>query len=152
MTVTAVARIQQSFLAVAPQVDRLTRRFYDGLFAARPDTRALFTGDMARQRQHLAAALALIIRNLRMLDTLELPLGELGAAHARAGVRPEHYPPVHDAMMAALAEVGADGWTPELNEDWNNLLHVIARHMLAGAARRARPPHAHPIRPQQEGR
>src|SRR3954463_12036758 len=103
MTLTALARIQQSYLAIAPQVDRLTQTFYDRLFAQHPETRALFRNDMGSQRQHLAAALALIIRNLRMLDALEQPLGELGALHARAGVRPEHYPVAQDAMIAALA-------------------------------------------------
>src|SRR5207253_11472673 len=106
--------------------------FYDALFKARPETRQLFTGDMGRQRQHLAAALTLMVKNLRMLDALEQPLAELGAAHARVGVLPEHYPIVCDAMCDAIAEVAGAAWTTELSNDWHALLQLISRHMLAG--------------------
>jgi hemoglobin-like flavoprotein len=87
---------------------------------------------MERQRGHLAAALSLIVRNLSILGALERPLGDLGAAHARVGVRREHYPVVCDAMLATLAEALPDLWTPELAADWAGLLSTVAGYMVAG--------------------
>jgi hemoglobin-like flavoprotein len=134
MTPASLHRIQLSYKQLVPHMTLVTKRFYERLFAAHPDTQALFRGDMARQQQHLAAALALVVRNLPMLDALEQPLRELGAAHARVGVRAEHYPAVCEAMTATLAEVASDLWSAELAADWRELLELISRHMLAGAA------------------
>src|SRR5690242_19596882 len=99
MTTASLERIRQSFDLLIPHLDRMTRTFYGHLFAARPETRQLFKIDMDAQRQHLAAALALIVRNLAMFDALAEPLQELGTQHAKVGVRPEHYPVVRDAML-----------------------------------------------------
>src|SRR5688572_32623365 len=100
----------------------MTERFYDRLFGLRPDFRPMFKDDMVRQRGHLAAALALIARNLSVLGAMERPLEELGAVHARAGVRAEHYGVAREALLASLAEELWERWTPELAADWDNLL------------------------------
>ena len=101
MTSDAISRIEASFELLSPKIDDMTRAFYERLFELRPETRALFKVDMDVQRQHMAAALAVITRNVRMLDAITGPLHELGAGHAKVGVRPEHYPPVRDAMPTA---------------------------------------------------
>jgi nitric oxide dioxygenase len=137
MTGASLTRLRRSYDLFVPHVGRMTERFYDRLFAARPETRILFATDMAAQRQHLAAALALIVRNLSMLDALEQPLMDLGAGHARIGVRAEDYPVVRDAMLAAIAEELGTAWTPELADDWSSLLDRVCRHMIAGSDQNA---------------
>src|SRR5690349_9153094 len=102
MTTESANRIRESFRLLAPQLDQVTRDVYDRIFAARPETRSLFRIDMQTQRQHLGAAFGLIVRNLTMLDALAGSFQQLGADHARAGVRPEHYPLVRDAMIGAI--------------------------------------------------
>jgi nitric oxide dioxygenase len=130
---TSVDRIRRCYELMTPQLPAILRDLYDRFFAARPDLRPLFAADLDAQRKHFAAALALIVRNLHMLDTLEPPLRELGAAHARAGVRPEHYRAIADATVAAIARALADAWTPDLAADWHALLATVSRHMCAGA-------------------
>lgn len=93
----------------------------------------MFKTDMAIQQHHFAAALALIVRNLSMLDSLGEALGELGADHARIGVRPEHYPPMCDAVLFAIARSLEDQWTEQLAADWRALLDFVASQMLAGS-------------------
>ena len=68
MTEESLARILESYEHLSPRIDALTRSFYAKLFAANPQLRPLFKLDIDVQSQHLAAALALIIRNLRLLD------------------------------------------------------------------------------------
>jgi len=133
-------RILRSYESLLPHMSDLTRAFYDRLFEVRPDTRALFRIDMELQRQHLAALLAVIVRNLRMLDAIEDSLRELGAQHARVGVRPEHYPVVRDAMLHAFARTVPQAWNSSLEADWRRLLEIISNQMLAGAL--TKPPNA----------
>jgi hemoglobin-like flavoprotein len=140
MTSQSLRRIEASFVLLAPKMEQMTRSFYDRLFAARPDVRALFKVDMAEQRQHFAAALAIVSRNLRMLDLMTGPLHELGAGHAEAGVRPSHYPSVRDAMLAAIGEALGSGWTADLVDDWRALLDLVCGIMLEGASQHASRP------------
>jgi hemoglobin-like flavoprotein len=134
MTEESLNRIRRSFVLLGTKMDEVTRDFYGRLFEARPDVRPLFQANLDAQRQHLAAALALIVRNLPMLDALEEPLGELGARHAALGVRPEHYPPVRDAMLASISDAlsRTGDRTTELTDDWRRLIDRISTLMLKG--------------------
>jgi hemoglobin-like flavoprotein len=132
MTTESAHRIRASFSLLGPQMPRVTREFYRRLFMARPDVRALFGPDMIAQEKHVAAAVALIVRNLTMLDALAGTFQQLGAEHARAGVRPEHYPAVRDALIDSMSAALTDAWNAPLAEDWRNLLDQIATYMLQG--------------------
>ena len=132
MTTASLERIHDSFELLAPKIAMMTATFYETLFEGRPAVRALFKVNMDTQRQHLAAALALIVRNLGMMDALQEPLRQLGRDHARVGARPEHYPLVRDAMLHAIAQAIGPAWTPELAADWRMLIEEISTAMLAG--------------------
>jgi hemoglobin-like flavoprotein len=130
---TSVDRIRRSYELLAPRMHEFTTALYARLFAARPDVRTLFTIDIGRQRNHFGAALALIVRNLATFDVLEETLHALGAGHALLGVRPDHYPPLCNALLDTLADALGPAWTPELAADWRALLSNISHLMLAGA-------------------
>lgn len=145
--------IAESYALLAPDLHALTGAFYARLFAVRPDLRGLFEADMTRQQRHLAAALELVGQNLRMMDALEGPLRELGADHARIGVRPEDYPPVLAALTGVLgdalsAAAGASTAAGKLvpfdvaavSFGWGQILESVARQMLAGADGTSGPP------------
>src|SRR5256885_15674664 len=133
MTKASLERISRNYALLANQMQSLAQSFYDRLFQVLPEARPLFKIDIALQSQHLAAALALIVRNLRHLDALEEPLMELGAGHAKVGVRPEQYPVVCRTMIEALREGSGPLWTPELQADWTAVLERVSRIMMHGA-------------------
>jgi hemoglobin-like flavoprotein len=133
MTNQSIARILASYERIAPRVDEMVAGFYQRLFAVAPDARVLFQHDMSIQRQHLAATLALLVRNLHFQDLLEQPLMDLGVQHLTFGARPEHYPVVRDALLESLEQAMGEGWTDELRTDWSELLDYIIRVMLKGA-------------------
>jgi hemoglobin-like flavoprotein len=135
MTDASLRRINISYGLLAGQIGTLTRSFYDRLFEAMPHVRPLFRLDIDLQSQHLAAALALIVRNLRDFDLLEEPLMDLGAGHARVGVRPEHYPVLCRTMIATLRDGSGSAWSAELEADWTELLARVSRIMMNGALR-----------------
>jgi len=139
MNEASLTRITESYEMLASQMPALTAAFYEQLFKALPEVRPLFRIDIDLQSQHLAAALALIVRNLRSLDVLEQPLMELGAGHSRVGVRPEHYPVVCRTMLETLRDGAGSAWSDELQADWTYLLQRVSRVMMEGAIRDVRP-------------
>jgi hemoglobin-like flavoprotein len=130
----SVAKLQDHYLSIAGKSDALVERFYSAVFAEHPEVRPMFPPDMARQREHLATALAVIARNYDQLELLEQPLMEMGVRHLAYGTRPEHYGIVRDALLAALAWVSGERWTPELVDLWRTAIERVCISMMRGAA------------------
>jgi nitric oxide dioxygenase len=143
MDLHACRRITASYDAIADRIDQLVQAFYRRLFERAPEIRRLFKEDMTIQREHLAASLALIARNIDHLDILAEPLEILGVEHVAFGAKPPHYLIVRDAMMDALAEALGDRFTEELRADWFAALNQVIALMLKGAITAARDA-AHP--------
>jgi hemoglobin-like flavoprotein len=129
-----LAALETSFDLVAPHGDGLMDRFYARLFAAAPAVRPLFAGtDMRRQKAMLLSALVLLRKSLRDLDAIVPTLRALGARHVTYGARPEHYPVVGSALIAAMADVAGDAWRPEYERAWAAAFDVVTAAMLSGA-------------------
>ncbi len=133
----SIARILASYEQLAPRIDAMIAHFYDGLFAACPETRPMFQIDMTVQREHLASMLALLVRNLAFQDVIEQPLMDLGAQHLMIGVRPEQYPVVRDLLLKSIGESLGAAWTSDLRRDWAAVLDFVVASMLRGATRYA---------------
>jgi nitric oxide dioxygenase len=147
MTEESLQRISRNYDFLANRMPEVTHSFYRRLFSAHPELRPLFRLDIAVQSQHLASALALIVRNLRLMDALEHPLMDLGAGHASVGTRPEHYPVVCRTMIEAMREASGGQWSAALEQDWVTLLQHISRIMMNGALRRAASQATQPTHP-----
>ena len=133
MTKESQARILESYELIAPRVDDIIADFYQRLFAHSPSLRAMFRNDMTVQRQHFAATLALLVRNLPLQDIFTEPLMDLGVYHLRIGAKPEQYPVVRDCLLASIGQCLGDKWNKQVETDWIDLMdHVIAA-MLRGA-------------------
>jgi methyl-accepting chemotaxis protein len=129
-----VQALEKSFDLVAPRGDDLMEVFYARLFTAAPAVKPLFAAtDMRRQKAMLLAALVLVRKSLRDLDTVVPKLRELGARHLAYGARPEHYPVVGEALIGAMAEVAGPAWTLEYEFAWSEAFGVVAAAMIQGA-------------------
>ena len=133
MTPEAIARIRTSFASISTEPRELAGRFYTELFAAAPQLRALFPLDLTSLQGHFEAALALVIRNLEEMRTLEEPLRDLGAQHVAWGAKPEDYVLVREALIRAIRSSSTD-WNDTLEGDWRRAITAIAVPMLEGAA------------------
>ena len=134
MTTESIATIRRSFSLLAPRLEQLSEEFYRNLFLKHPELRILFPADLQLQQKHLAASLALIVRNAGMLDALSSAFRQLGADHARAGVRPEHYPIVRDTLLQTMHDLFTPSgtWTESFANNWRDLIDQIATTMLSG--------------------
>ena len=133
MTPDAIARIRTSFADISAEPRALAGRFYAELFAAAPHLRGLFPVDLTSLQGHFEAALALVIRNLEEMRTLEQPLRDLGAQHVGWGAKPEDYLIVREALIRAIRGSSAE-WNETVETDWRRAITAIAVPMLEGAA------------------
>lgn len=115
--------------------DRIAIRFYEILFGRHPQLRPLFSQDMSAQYAKLPATIQLVVQNLRAPLIVRRALQDLGRHHAALGVRPEHYPPVIDALITAMDEVADGQWTPETRCEWLEALRLMADIMIEGGER-----------------
>ena len=135
------ALLRSSFALVVERQPALTHRFYEVLFARYPQARPLFGKDTRRQEEMLQGALVAVVDHLDDAAWLQQTLAGLGAKHVDYGVTAEMYGWVGESLLATLAEVAAEAWTPALERAWTDAYGAIVELMLAGA----------PVRPANDG-
>ncbi|APR82225.1 flavohemoprotein [Minicystis rosea] len=130
-----VALLRRSFELIAERAPDLTHRFYEILFARHPEVRLLFGRNNTRlvQEEMLSRALGAVMDHLDDAPWLAETLGSLGDKHVAYGVTNEMYSWVGDALVAALAEVAGEEWTPEVERAWIEAYGAIAGLMMAGS-------------------
>jgi chemotaxis signal transduction protein/hemoglobin-like flavoprotein len=130
-----VELLETSFNLLAPRGDELVARFYDNLFAAAPGVRSMFAEDLSGQRRALLGALGMIVKSLRSPEKLVDYLSGLGERHAALGALAPHYDVVGNVLLATMAELAGDLWTPELNTAWTDAYVAVRDIMLDAAAK-----------------
>jgi hemoglobin-like flavoprotein len=129
-----VGLLRASFGLVIDREPELTARFYATLFSRYPQARSLFgRNDPRTQQQMLQSALGAVLDHLEDAAWLTETLGALGRRHEGYGVTPAMYDWVGESLLATLAEIAADAWTPALAAAWADAYGAIAR-MMQGRA------------------
>jgi hemoglobin-like flavoprotein len=130
VTPRQIALIRQSWVKVQPVADKAAKLFYDRLFETRPELQPMFGGDRVEQGRQLMTMLSVLIHGLERIDSLAT-VQELGARHARYGVRPEHYDAVGEALLWTLERGLATAFTGEVKEAWLVFYRRLAVRMSA---------------------
>ena len=133
MTPEAIEQVRSSYTRLTATERQLSGRFYERLFAAAPNLRRLFPGDLTVLQGHFEAALALVIRNLNEMETLREPLRDLGGQHVHWGARPEDYITAREALVGAIGSL-SPSWDAALEGHWRAAITAIVVPMLEGAA------------------
>ncbi len=129
-----VIALRESFELVVERSPELTRRFYEILFERFPQTRLMFRrNNPAQQEKMLTSALVAVVDRLEDATWLTSTLRALGARHVDYGVTDEMYGWVGECLLATLAEVAADDWTPRYAKAWQEAYAAISGLMLEGA-------------------
>jgi len=125
--------LESSFEALAPQANKLAKRFYEELFARYPAVKPMFANTTpAKQQKKLVAALVLVVKSLRKPDALVEVLTNLGGTHQGYGAEPAHYEAVASTLLDVMEEFAGDLWTDEVQSAWQKALETIASAMLNG--------------------
>jgi hemoglobin-like flavoprotein len=102
----------------------MTARFYEILFTRYPQVRSMFGRDRSKQGEMLQAALVAVLERLEDAPWLTETLGAMGLKHLDYGVTDEMYDWVGECLLAALAEIAGDAWTPEVAGQWTEAYGV----------------------------
>jgi NAD(P)H-flavin reductase/hemoglobin-like flavoprotein len=124
--------MRASFAKAAAHGDQAPLWFYSHLFLTHPETRAMFTVSMARQRDRLFSALGDVMARVDDLDGLVPILQQLGRDHRKFGALAAHYPAVGASLLATLEHFD-DEWDDELAASWAEAYGVIAEVMIGAA-------------------
>lgn len=126
------ALLETSLALVDTPDDGLTTRFYALLFERYPSLRPMFSEDVGRQAKMLRSAIVSVVDHLDDPLWLTETLGDLGSRHASWGVVAPMYDLVTECMVAAMAEIGGDRWTPQMTDAWVEALDAVSGLMLLG--------------------
>jgi hemoglobin-like flavoprotein len=130
-----IDRLRSSFELVVSRDALVIERFYEILFQRYPQAQSLFGRNSRQaQAQMLTSALVSVLDKIEDASWLESTLGPLGAKHVGYGVTEEMYDWVGECLLAALEEVAAGDWSPELAADWSAAYGAVASLMKKGAA------------------
>lgn len=109
--------------------EAITTRFYERLFASRPELLNIFNQANQRQGRQQAALANAVYAAAVHIDDLEeiLPtVRQIGHKHRALGVLPEHYPIVGENLLGAISEVLGEAATDEILDAWGQAYGVIA--------------------------
>jgi NAD(P)H-flavin reductase/hemoglobin-like flavoprotein len=126
--------VQESFAALAAIGPETLEFMYARLFAASPDTRALFPMAMSAQRERLFARLADLVANLDSEAASTALLERLGREHRKFGVTDRHYAAFFGALRDTVRHFTGGHWTPEVAAAWDGALRHMSDAMRGGSA------------------
>lgn len=131
--------LRSSLELVASREPQITKRFYEILFTRYPQAKPLFSRNAPeRQQKMLQDAIIAVVDHVEDAAWLKDTLTAMGAKHVEYGVTAEMYPWVGECLIATLAEIAAEHWTPPVQAAWTEAFGAISGLMLAGAAASAR--------------
>lgn len=111
--------------------DSFPTRFYERLFAAHPELRALFhRSSPGAQNKMFAQKLTAIIDHLDDPTWMKRELGTLAANHVDYGVTNEMYPWVGEALIGTLAEACGEAWTADAERAWRDAYASLVSAIL----------------------
>ena len=118
----------------ASRQPNITPRFYELLFERYPQVKPLFgSRAQSEQARMLQEAIVAVVEHVDEPSWLVETLHGMGKTHAGYGVTEEMYPWVGECLVATLAEIAGDDWTPEIEGAWVDAYGAISSLMLEGA-------------------
>lgn len=107
----------------------LTTNFYRLMFTNNPEVKHFFSEDRQKsglQAKALAMSLLAAAQNIDNLSAILPTIIQIGKAHVKVGIKPEHYPIVGSNLLLALKETLKEDATDELIDTWAKAYDVIA--------------------------
>lgn len=112
--------IRKSIPFLQSNGERLTSRMYQVLFEENPEFRSMFEGDNSKK---LASTLLAVALNLDKLDVLKTAINAIALSHVKAGVKPEYYSKVWNALSQAMFELGV---SQDIVDAWKDVYWFLA--------------------------
>ncbi len=104
--------------------------FHDELFRLAPETRQLYRMNLVIQGRLLIDRMSMIVTQMHDIEALRPFVEDLAIRHVGYGVRPEHYPLVRQALVAAFRRLLGTQFTSEAETAWTEAYDSVASIMV----------------------
>jgi hemoglobin-like flavoprotein len=133
--VSSTAEILNDSLAyIVERHPDITPRFYEILFARYPQVQPLFSRRAPElQQKMLQEAIVAAVQHADDPTWITSNLRGMGVTHQSYGVTVEMYDWVGECLLATLAELAGEQWTPAVAKAWTDTYGALASTMLDGA-------------------
>jgi len=131
LTTAQIELIRDSFHRLQPEVEAASELLYQRLFEIAPELRSMFRSDMAGQGMQFMSTLGVIVQHLDDPQALRPHLEHLAQGHAAYGVRPEHFHPMGQALIWAMADTLGEKFPEGAAAAWEAAYDLLAREMVA---------------------
>lgn len=128
-----IALLRESFRLLRPEEQAASERFYERLFEIAPEVRPMFPADMSEQGMKFMSTLGVILDHLDRPQELEPYLDNLAKGHAAYGVRPEHFPPMGQALIETMRETLGERFPEGADAAWRAAYEELATEMVRRA-------------------
>ncbi len=141
LSADSAAIVRATLPVVGASLDAITARFYETMFAERPELLdGLFNrGNQANGEQRRALAGSIAAFATRLLERPDERPDELLARivhkHTAVGVTDDQYVIVHKYLFGAIAHVLGEAVTPEVAAAWDEVYWLMAGALIAQEAR-----------------
>ncbi len=116
---------------VAEHAEAITKRMYELLFSAHPQTKELFKDASPDQHKKLAQAIVAYASNIDNLGALGGAVEKMASRHVETAVQPEYYPMVGVAVLGAIKDVLGDAATDDILDAWKSAFFFLADILIA---------------------
>lgn len=108
--------------------------FYSYLFASHPELRSVFPITDVKQHDRLFRGLVHVVKNSHLMSAMADDLAQVGREHRKFDTVVQHYRAVGESLLAAVAAVLGDAWSPEVAAAWQSAYRNAAEIMVRAAA------------------
>jgi nitric oxide dioxygenase len=130
LTEEEISAVQQSLMRLQQSYANFTEEFYQRLFRAAPEMRALFSEDMTEQARKLSVTLLSVISHLRNPAAVMHPLLALATRHVDYGAAQEDFDVVRVCLLGTIQELTPDGLSETELTGWDKALHSVQALMI----------------------
>ena len=123
--------------ATAPALQQhglaITKRMYERLFVD-PEIKALFdlsAQESGEQPRRLAEAILAFAKNIDKLELLGPAIERMAERHVESHVKPDHYPAVATALLAAIQDVLGEAASDTVLHAWGEAYWFLADVLIA---------------------
>ncbi len=128
------------------QTETLSRLFYKELFHLDLQLKTVFSGSVVFLNRKFTNMLS-TLKNVKHLEKIEDSISKMGERHIRQyGAEIKHFPTMKQALLNTLAQHLGDGYTPELNEAFNDVFDDVSAIMQRAMAQLAPDLQTHTIK------
>ena len=136
MTPVQIRTIRASFAHMEPALPHLVHRYYDRLFSAAPELRALLGGDIAGQQEKLTKVMCQLTRRSSM--ALPALAGEKASSLSRVtdrrpsgiDISPDYLDIMRGTLLALLRDELGPHFTGPAEDAWRAAFDVLARVLM----------------------